>query len=85
VDDFFKLTEEEQQALWSLLPAVKAALTKSHNPAGYNIGLNVGQPAGQTVAHVHVHVIPRYRGDVPDPRGGVRWVLPQRAPYWSVK
>jgi diadenosine tetraphosphate (Ap4A) HIT family hydrolase len=52
-------------------------------PAGFNVGLNEGAAAGQTVRHAHVHVIPRYDGDVPDPRGGVRWVLPERARYWS--
>ena len=55
----------------------------NHAPAGYNIGVNVGPAAGQTVDHLHVHVIPRYEGDVEDPRGGIRWVIPNRAPYWE--
>lgn len=83
VADFFSLTDQEQAALWALLPATRLALDGRHRPAGYNIGVNAGQAAGQTVAHVHVHVIPRYAGDVADPRGGVRWVLPERANYWS--
>ncbi len=83
VDGFFDLTDEEQHALWSLVPRVKEVLTNTHRPAAYNVGLNVGKAAGQTVPHVHVHVIPRYPGDVPDPRGGIRWVLPERAAYWS--
>ena len=49
---------------------------------GTDVGVNVGPAAGQTVAHAHVHVIPRYAGDVDDPRGGVRWVLPEKAAYW---
>ena len=85
VADLFALSWEEQQALWALLPVVKEALDRAHRPAGYNVGVNVGQAAGQTVAHVHVHVIPRYDGDVPDPRGGVRWVIPDRADYWSAR
>jgi diadenosine tetraphosphate (Ap4A) HIT family hydrolase len=83
VADLFALTDQEQLALWSLLPPVKRLLDDRYHPAAYNIGVNVGQAAGQTVAHVHVHVIPRYDGDVADPRGGVRWVLPERADYWS--
>ncbi len=83
VADFFSLTEQEQAGLWSLLLPVTRILDRSHHPAAYNIGLNAGRAAGQTVAHVHVHVIPRYEGDVADPRGGVRWVIPERADYWS--
>jgi diadenosine tetraphosphate (Ap4A) HIT family hydrolase len=83
VADFFSLTQEEQNAIWSLLPGARRVLEDSHHPAAYNIGVNAGQAAGQTVAHVHIHLIPRYAGDVADPRGGVRWVLPKRADYWS--
>jgi diadenosine tetraphosphate (Ap4A) HIT family hydrolase len=83
VADFFSLTEQEQIGLWSLLPPTKLVLDDNYHPAGFNIGVNVGRAAGQTVGHVHVHVIPRYNGDMADPRGGVRWVLPERADYWS--
>ena len=83
VADLFSLTDQEQSELWSLLLPVKRLLDDGYHPAGYNIGVNAGQAAGQTVAHVHVHVIPRYEGDVPDPRGGVRWVLPGHADYWG--
>ncbi len=79
----FDLTADEQAAIWALLPAVKTAIAARHSPAGYNVGVNVGTAAGQTVGHVHVHVIPRYEGDAADPRGGVRWVLPDRAVYWN--
>ena len=83
VADLFELSSEEQAALWTLLPEAKRVIDARHAPAGYNIGVNAGVAAGQTVAHVHVHLIPRYSGDVPDPRGGVRWVIPRRAAYWS--
>jgi diadenosine tetraphosphate (Ap4A) HIT family hydrolase len=83
VAGLFDLSAEEQAALWALLPIVKRTVDEHHSPAGYNVGVNVGSAAGQTVGHVHVHVIPRYDGDVPDPRGGVRWVLPDRAAYWD--
>jgi diadenosine tetraphosphate (Ap4A) HIT family hydrolase len=82
VERFFELTAEEQAALWRLLPELKQRLDARHAPAGYNVGLNVGEAAGQTVGHAHVHLIPRYAGDVEDPRGGVRWVVPARAKYW---
>lgn len=62
---------------------VKTALAASRDPDGFNIGVNDGEAAGQTVGHAHVHVIPRYEREVPDPRGGIRWVIPDRAPYWE--
>lgn len=55
----------------------------SNIPSSFNIGINDGAAAGQTVPHCHIHLIPRYKGDVKDPRGGVRWVLPEKADYWS--
>ncbi len=67
--------------LFDCQPSV--ALAASHGPDGFNIGVNDGEAAGQTVGHAHIHVIPRYAGDVPDPRGGIRWVIPDRAPYWD--
>lgn len=79
----FDLTKDEAAALWELVPVVKQLLDEAHAPGGYNVGTNAGQVAGQTVAHAHVHVIPRYQGDVADPRGGVRWVLPAKAAYWK--
>jgi diadenosine tetraphosphate (Ap4A) HIT family hydrolase len=83
VEGLFDLDPGELAALWSLLPEVQQRLEARHSPAGYNIGVNVGEAAGQTVEHVHVHLIPRYAGDVEDPRGGVRWVVPVRAAYWK--
>jgi diadenosine tetraphosphate (Ap4A) HIT family hydrolase len=81
VAELFQLSVDEQQSLWALLPDVKMTIESERSPAGYNIGVNVGTAAGQTVAHVHVHVIPRYTGDVDDPAGGVRFVIPQRGNY----
>jgi diadenosine tetraphosphate (Ap4A) HIT family hydrolase len=64
-----------------LIDAAKALLDERFQPAGYNIGINVGAAAGQTIAHLHVHLIPRYPGDVADPRGGVRGVIPDKQKY----
>lgn len=82
VASLFDLVPAQQQELWDVVRDVRAALLGSGAPDGFNIGVNDGTAAGQTVAHAHVHVIPRYSGDVDDPRGGVRWVLAKRAAYW---
>ena len=81
VSDFFSLTAEEQAAIWSLVVSVRRHIETQHAPDGYNLGINVGSSAGQTVPHAHLHIIPRYDGDVDDPRGGIRWVLPSKAGY----
>lgn len=81
--DFFALSGDEQAAVWALAVEVRGTLAADRHPAGYNIGINSGPAAGQTVPHAHLHVIPRYRGDVDDPRGGVRWIIPERAAYWE--
>jgi diadenosine tetraphosphate (Ap4A) HIT family hydrolase len=83
VSDFFELSADEQHAVWQRVAEVRQRLTQEFAPAGFNVGLNAGRAAGQTVPHAHVHVIPRYDGDVPDPRGGVRWVIPERAAWWE--
>jgi diadenosine tetraphosphate (Ap4A) HIT family hydrolase len=83
IGSFFELTAEERTALMSLLDAAKLVLDQEHTPQGYNIGINDGPVAGQTVPHLHIHLIPRYQGDRPDPRGGVRWIIPEKADYWS--
>lgn len=80
---WFDATPEEQVAVMALVNEVRRALDATHQPDGYNVGFNAGEAAGQTVPHLHVHVIPRYRGDRADPRGGVRWVLPDQADYWT--
>lgn len=79
---FFDLAETERTALLKLIDQAKKELDAEFHPAGYNIGINDGAAAGQTVPHLHIHLIPRYEGDLPDPRGGVRWVLPGKAKYW---
>ncbi len=83
VASVFDLPPEELADLWRLVGEVRSALAVSHAPDGFTIGVNDGEAAGQTISHAHVHVIPRRRGDVPDPRGGVRWVIAERASYWG--
>jgi diadenosine tetraphosphate (Ap4A) HIT family hydrolase len=80
--DFFSLSPEEQAAVVALVNPVRAALDGRFSPDAYNLGVNAGKAAGQTILHTHLHVIPRYAGDVAEPRGGVRWVLPETARYW---
>ncbi len=75
VADFFEMTPAEKASMLVLLDAAKMAIDKKHAPDGYNIGVNIGKAAGQSRMHVHVHLIPRYVGDVADPRGGIRCVL----------
>ena len=75
VASFFDMTGEEQSAVLALLTEIQVSIQKQHSPDGYNIGVNVGKAAGQSRMHVHVHLIPRYAGDVPDPQGGIRRVL----------
>ena len=82
VASFFELTSEEREGLLLLMVSAKQQLQDEFSPAAYNIGINDGLAAGQTIAHMHLHLIPRYQGDVSDPRGGVRWVLPEKAKYW---
>jgi len=78
VASFFDMTPEEQSAVLALLREIQASIQKEHSPDGYNIGVNVGKAAGQSRMHVHLHLIPRYAGDAPDPRGGIRCVLPAK-------
>ena len=75
VADFFEMTPHEQIAVLEVLREAHRLVGGEHSPDGYNIGVNIGSAAGQSRMHVHVHLIPRYRGDVPDPKGGVRRVL----------
>jgi diadenosine tetraphosphate (Ap4A) HIT family hydrolase len=83
VGSWFELTAEERATMLRLLDTAREAIVAELHPDGFNLGINDGPAAGQTVPHVHLHVIPRYQGDVADPRGGVRWVIPARADYWS--
>ena len=81
VASWFDATHEEQQAIWDLVARMKAELDHDRRPDGYNIGINIGEAAGQTIAHLHVHLIPRYTRDVDDPRGGVRYAIPDKGNY----
>lgn len=79
----FEATAEERSALWELVEQTQQYLAAEYAPDGFNVGVNDGQAAGQTVMHLHIHLIPRYAGDADDPRGGVRWIMPDKAPYWK--
>jgi diadenosine tetraphosphate (Ap4A) HIT family hydrolase len=78
VASFFDMTVSEKAAILALLDRAQAIVAKEHRPDGYNIGVNVGRAGGQSRMHVHVHLIPRYTGDVADPSGGIRCVLAKR-------
>ncbi|MBN2497981.1 MAG: HIT family protein [Deltaproteobacteria bacterium] len=79
----FDLDDAERADLWALVVEARRRLDDKYPIDGFNLGINDGQAAGQTIMHAHVHLIPRREGDVPDPRGGVRWVIPERARYWA--
>lgn len=81
VSNYFDLTLDEKQAIDQALIHMKKQLDELYHPDGYNIGINNGEAAGQTVMHLHVHLIPRYVGDMPNPRGGVRGVIPGKQKY----
>jgi diadenosine tetraphosphate (Ap4A) HIT family hydrolase len=83
IPDWFAASPEMQNELSSLIAVTKAEIEKQHQPDGYNVGFNAGAAAGQTISHLHIHVIPRYVGDLEDPRGGVRRVIPDKAMYWE--
>jgi diadenosine tetraphosphate (Ap4A) HIT family hydrolase len=77
------LNADEQAAVWSLVAQVRERLLTGMKPDAFNIGVNDGLAAGQTVEHAHVHIIPRRKGDVPDPLGGIRWIIDGKANYWD--
>ena len=83
IASIFEATKEEVAALWEALQQARIGLIKAFSPDGFNIGINDGFAAGQTILHLHIHVIPRYEGDMPDPRGGIRWIFPDKAKYWK--
>ena len=79
--DFFDLEPAERQGLFDLVVEERHAIASEYEPDGYNIGINVGPAAGQSVFHVRIHLIPRYQGDHPRPQGGVRHIIPEKADY----
>lgn len=81
VANYFNLTRLEQEAIWEMVNQIKSIIDTRYHPDGYNIGINIGQSAGQTIFHVHIHLIPRYEGDIPNPKGGVRGVIPEKCLY----
>ncbi len=81
VKDWWEATPEERIAIFELLDKAKVLIDERFNPDGYNIGMNLGEKAGQSIMHLHVHLIPRYDGDVPNPRGGVRGIIPEKQNY----
>jgi diadenosine tetraphosphate (Ap4A) HIT family hydrolase len=83
VGSFFEITQDEKLAILALLESAQKQLKKELNPPSFNIGINDGKEAGQTVPHLHIHLIPRYQSDMTDPRGGVRWIIPEKAKYWQ--
>lgn len=79
--NYFELSPEEQSELWSLVNLAKQKLDSLYHPDGYNVGININPAAGQTIFHIHIHLIPRYHNDTPHPRGGVRGVIPEKRGY----
>jgi diadenosine tetraphosphate (Ap4A) HIT family hydrolase len=82
VASIYELSPDHQAALWALVAEARNRLATDQHPDDFNIGLNDGLAAGQTIMHAHIHIIPRREGDVDDPKGGVRWVIPDKARYW---
>lgn len=81
VPTIFDLSNEAYAACFDLARVVRSLLLNKYKPDGFNIGANCGEPAGQTIAHAHLHLIPRYAGDVPNPRGGIRHIIPGKGYY----
>jgi diadenosine tetraphosphate (Ap4A) HIT family hydrolase len=83
IASLFEGTKEERDALFDLMTEMRQLVLDERKPDGFNIGINDGAAAGQTINHLHIHLIPRYTSDQPDPRGGVRWIFPDKAVYWE--
>ncbi|MDT8437205.1 MAG: HIT family protein [Gemmatimonadota bacterium] len=83
VECLWDLDRPEQAGLWDLVARARARLEDRYAPDGFTVGVNDGLAAGQTIPHAHIHVIPRHLGDVADPTGGLRGILPNKARYWE--
>ncbi|MEQ8409376.1 MAG: HIT family protein [Gammaproteobacteria bacterium] len=81
IENIDEASNVEQKELWKLVQKVKAHIEEEYAPDGFNIGVNLGEAAGQSIPHLHIHLIPRYQGDMPEPLGGVRGVIPQKQKY----
>ena len=81
VENFWQLTDKEILDMHSLAASMKSILDKTYRPTGYNVGWNCGKSAGQTVMHCHMHIIPRYDGDIDNPEGGIRGCIPEKRIY----
>ena len=81
VTDYFEMSKEEKKAMDEAIAWLKERLDHMYHPDGYNLGINNGEAAGQTIMHAHLHLIPRYNGDMKDPKGGVRGVIPEKQKY----
>jgi len=80
-EDYFELSNKEKENLSEVILKAKSLIELEHSPDGYNIGMNCGKYAGQTIFHFHCHIIPRYKGDIENPTGGVRGVIPNKMKY----
>jgi diadenosine tetraphosphate (Ap4A) HIT family hydrolase len=78
---YFDATAEEKSAIWALVDEMKTIIDNEFKPDGYNVGINIGGSAGQSIPHLHIHMIPRYEGDIENPQGGVRGVIPHKQKY----
>jgi diadenosine tetraphosphate (Ap4A) HIT family hydrolase len=85
ISSFFEIKKKEQKSILKALIKAREIMINDLQPAGFNIGVNDGVVAGQTIPHLHIHLIPRFQGDVEDPKGGIRWILPEKANYWDRK
>lgn len=81
IPNYFDLSVNRQQSIWIVVNRVKEILEERYKPEGFNVGFNVNEPAGQSIFHTHIHVIPRYSGDMDNPKGGVRHVIPEKGKY----
>ena len=79
--NYFELNEDEQRETWELISKIRQKIQQEHTPDGFNIGMNISSAAGQTVPHFHIHIIPRYKGDMQDPRGGIRHCIEGKGYY----